>query len=333
MVKTAIILLNLGGPRKLSEVRDFLFNLFYDKTILNFPNPVRWLMAQIISRARNKKACEIYKLLGGKSPILEETIAQANALEDVLDKNKYKVFVCMRHAKPNIDDLEQEIKQYNPDQIIAIPLYPQFSYTTTHSAVEQIKARFKNIKTKFIGCFYTSKQFIDTHVDLIKNALEEVNLNNCIILFSAHSLPIKIIQKGDPYESQVKETVAKIVEKLPLVEHKITYQSKVGPIKWLEPKTEDEILKACLEKKEIVVVAISFVSEHSETLVELDIEYKQIAQEHGIKYVRVQTCRTHPKFIQSLKSLIEISENNHQNITSEAGKRLCDKDFKYCICK
>jgi ferrochelatase len=330
-IKTAVILLNLGGPQSLSQVKGFLFNLFYDKTILNIPNPLRYLIAKIISITRNKKAQKIYSLLGGRSPILAETIAQAQALQDQLDQENFKVFVCMRHANPNIDDLEKEITKYNPEQIIAIPLYPQFSYTTTHSAVEQIKERFKTIKTKFIGCFYSSKQFIDGQVELIQQALKEVDKSKTTILFSAHSLPKKIIINGDPYQHQIEETVALIMKQIDGVNYKITYQSKVGPVEWIGPNTEDVIIDLANKKEQIVIVPISFVSEHSETLVELDIDYAKLAA--NTKYVRVPALRTNKKFIACLKELVEQSIVQEKQITSNQGIRLCDSKFKYCICK
>ena len=335
-IKTAVILLNLGGPQNLKQVKPFLFSLFYDKTILNMPKPIRWIVAKLISSLRNKKAKNIYSLMGGKSPIIDETNKQAIALQKELDKEKYKVFICMRHSEPNIDELQKQIKNYKPDQIIGIPLYPQFSYTTTHSAIEQIKEKFKDIKLKFIGCFYTCPKYIKTQVDLIKEAIKNnnVELNKAILLFSAHSLPIRIIEEGDPYQSQIQKTVDLITQQLPKqLEYKITYQSKVGPIKWLEPKTEDEIEKACKQEKEIVIVPISFVSEHSETLVELDIEYAEIAQKSNTKYVRVKTVGTEKDFISCLKDLVESCTNNEHQITSQQKTRLCDEKFKYCSCR
>ena len=334
-IKTAVILLNLGGPSSLDKVKPFLFSLFYDKTIINLPNPFRWLIAKLISNLRNSKAKKIYSLIGGKSPIVEETKNQATALQQQLDEKKYKVFVCMRHSSPNIDQLEKEIEDYKPDQIIGIPLYPQFSYTTSYSAIEEIKNRFKNIKLKFIGCFYTCPKYIQAQSFLINQAIEknQIELDKAILLFSAHSLPIKIIQKGDPYQSQIQKTVELILKEIPKIEHKITYQSKVGPIKWLEPKTEDEIKKACIEKKQIIIVPISFVSEHSETLVELDIEYADIAKKYSNKYIRVSTVRNNQKFISCLKDLVENCTNQEQQTTSQQQVRLCDEKFKYCICR
>jgi ferrochelatase len=333
--KVAVVLLNLGGPQSLDEVESFLFSLFYDKTILNLPNPLRWLLAKIISKSRKNKAKEIYKLLGGKSPIVEETLLQAKALQEELDleTEKFKVFICMRHSTPNIHQLEKDILEYQPTQIIGIPLYPQFSYTTTHSAVEQIKNTLKDFKVSFIGCFYSSPEFIEAQLELINLALEKTDRSKTIILFSAHSLPVKIIKRGDPYQSQVEKTVNMIMEKIPNVEHKITYQSKVGPVEWLGPNTEHEIQKACNNNQEIIVVPISFVSEHSETLVELDIEYAEIAKETNTKYIRVPTVRTEKKFIDCLKSIVKKSLAGNVDITSIEGKRLCDNKFKYCICK
>ncbi len=332
--KIAVVLLNLGGPQNLDQVEDFLFSLFYDKTIINLPKPIRWLLAKLISKLRKKKSQKIYSLIGGKSPILEETTKQAKALEDLLltEKDNFKVYICMRHAKPDIKDLEKEIKLYNPKKIVCIPMYPQFSYTTTYSAVEEIKNTFKDIEIKTIGCFYSCPNFINAQTELIKQALERVeNISNTTIVFSAHSLPVRIIEQGDPYQSQIEKTVKLVMTSFSNIKHIITYQSKIGPVKWLTPNTKHIINKLNQEKQEIVVVPISFVSEHSETLVELDIDYKQIAKEAN--YIRVPTVGTNKNFITCLKNLVKISLERPKNITSFEGRRLCEDKFKYCICK
>lgn len=334
MSKIAVVLLNLGGPQSLKDVRKFLFNLFYDKQILRLPNPFRWLLAHIISIAREKKAQNIYKLLGGKSPIIEETLKQAEELQKTLknEKEKYKIFTCMKHSQPNINDLKEKIKEFNPNKIIGLPLYPQFSCTTTFSAIQEIKNTFKNIETKFIGCFFNEPNFIKSQVKLINEAINQTNIEKSIVIFSAHSLPVKIIEQGDPYQFQIEETVKLIVEKLPKINYVIAYQSKIGPVEWLKPSTEDEIKKATNKNQDIVLVPISFVSEHSETLVELDIEYAEIVKNKGIKYVRVPTTRIHKDFIESLKQLVLNANKQEKQITSAIDKRICDQKFKYCLC-
>lgn len=334
MSKIAVVLLNLGGPQSLGGVRKFLFNLFYDKQILRLPNPFRWILAHIISIARRQKAQSIYKLLGGKSPIVEETLKQAEKLQKALEnqQSEYKVFICMKHSEPNINDLKQKIKEFNPDKMIGLPLYPQFSCTTTFSAINEIKDTFKNIETKFIGCFFNEPNFIESQIKLINEAISQINIEKSIVIFSAHSLPVKIIEQGDPYQFQVEETVKLILEKLPKINYVIAYQSKLGPVEWLKPSTEDEITKAAEKSQDIVLVPISFVSEHSETLVELDIEYAEIVKGKNIKYVRVPTTRTHEDFIQSLKQLVLNASKQEKQISSATGKRICDQKFKYCLC-
>jgi len=331
--KIAVVLLNLGGPQNLGQVKEFLFSLFYDKYILNYPNPIRWLLAFIISTARKKKSQKIYQFLGGKSPIVDETKKQAEELQTILNKekeNKYKVFICMRHSAPGIHNLEKEIKEWQPQEIIGIPLYPQLSYTTTHSAINSIKNKFKNIK--FIGCFYNEPLFIKSQVKLIRQAIDKSEIKNSIIIFSAHGLPVKIIEKGDPYQSQVEKTVELVVHQLPKIKYIITYQSKIGKTKWLEPSTDQKIKETCKKKLDIILFPISFVSENSKTLVELDIEYAKIAEKQNVKYFRVQTVRIEKEFIECLKSLVLIALKQNKQITSATGERTCDKKFKQCLC-
>lgn len=331
IAKTAVVLMNLGGPQSLNKVEEFLFSLFYDKTIINLPNPVRWLIAKTVSKLRKNKARGIYSLMGGKSPILEQTIAQKEALQQILGNEKFTVMVCMRHSEPGILKLVEEIRQKNIKEILCIPLYPQFSYTTTHSAIEQIKNHCQGIKFKAIGCFYSSAEFIASQVELIKESLTQTIPANTVLVFSAHSLPEKIIKSGDPYQSQVEKTVKMIMQHFDGLEHIICYQSKIGPVKWLEPNTEHVIKRLNEEKKDIVVIPISFVSEHSETLVELDIEYAELAYQS--KYIRVPTLQTNQVFINCLKNLVHKMQNQEKQITSAEGIRICDNKFNYCICK
>lgn len=305
--KTAVVLFNLGGPANLDSVRPFLFNLFYDKAIIRLPNPFRWLIAKIISTLRAKTAQAIYSEVGGSSPILKETEKQAAALTKKLGNN-FEVFICMRYAPPMSDEVAQKIKDYAPDEIIMLPLYPQFSTTTTGSSIADLKQALAKHKVaasqKVMCCYKTGEGFIKAHVDLIEKTIEPLeDKNNIRILFSAHGLPQKIIDAGDPYQKQVEETVGAIMKNLPgevIIDHKITYQSRVGPMKWLQPSTIDEIKVAAKLKKTIIVVPVAFVSEHVETLVELDIEYAEIAKNMGAKYLRVPALGTHDDFIEDL---------------------------------
>ncbi|WP_333023236.1 ferrochelatase [Wolbachia endosymbiont of Pentidionis agamae] len=317
-MKKAVVLFNLGGPDSLDSVQPFLFNLFYDRRIINLPNPFRFLLAKFIAHIRKKSALKIYEKIGGRSPILENTKVQAAMLEQMLNQkenNRYKVFVCMRYSHPFADETIKNVKQFNPDKIILLPLYPQYSTTTTLSAIqnwnEVIKKHNVNYDTKIICCYYKNKNFIEAHAELIIKYYKLASrISKPRVLFSAHSLPISIVQKGDPYVMQVEETVKLIVKALNIesLDFIICYQSKIGPIKWLTPSTESELLRAKIDNVPIVLSPITFVSEHSETLVELDIEYKQLVNEKH--YFRVPTLNTDHLFI---KCLSDLCLNNFQN--------------------
>jgi ferrochelatase len=297
-MKKAVILFNLGGPDSLGSVKPFLFNLFNDKYIINLPHPFRYLLAKYIAFKRTPFAQEIYKHLGNKSPIVEETEKQSAALKEVLGKD-YEVFIAMRYWHPFIEEILPQINSGEFDEAILLPLYPQFSTTTSLSSINSCIDKI-SIPKKIICCYYNNPLFIEASVDLVKKHYEKANkLAKPILLFSAHSLPVSIIKKGDPYEFQMQESAKNIVEGLNIqdLEWEVCYQSKVGKQKWLEPNTEEVIKK--YSDRPIVLLPIAFVSEHSETLVELDIEYGKLAKH----FFRVPTVSTHPKFIQCLAEL------------------------------
>ncbi|MDD9331725.1 MAG: ferrochelatase [Wolbachia sp.] len=310
-MKKAVILFNLGGPDSLEAVRPFLFNLFYDKRIINLPNPFRFLLAKFISAKRENTAREIYEQIGGKSPILENTQMQAEALERILNESQnyeYKVFICMRYWHPFASKIVENVKQFDPDEVILLPLYPQYSTTTTLSSIENWKKNAKKYglkcNTRIIDRYYDNKDFISTHVELVGEHYKLASkIGKPRILFSAHSLPLSVIKKGDPYASQVEESVRLIVEKLAIkdLDWSICYQSKIGPVKWLEPSTKNELLRAKADDAPVVLSPISFISEHSETLVELDMEYKGIIKDEY--YFRVPTLSSNLLFIKCLADL------------------------------
>ena len=334
--KVAIVLFNLGGPGNLQEVKPFLFNLFYDKAIINLPNPFRFLLAKFISSKRESTAIEIYEHIGKKSPILENTELQAEELRKRFPD--YKVFVDMRYSSPGSKEVVSEIKNYDPEEIILLPLYPQFSTTTTGSSLERFAKEIGEIKQlKMICCYPDDDNFIDAHVKLIEEQIKSLNSQKYRILFTAHGLPEMIIKKGDPYQYQVELSCAKIVKKLDIKEldFKICYQSKVGRLKWIEPSTEDEIIKGSKEGKILAIVPIAFVSEHSETLVELDIEYKEVASSHNcMGYIRVKTLSLQDLFIESLAKSIEhllAKESKDFLITNISDQKKCPNEFCKCI--
>ena len=244
-----VILFNLGGPDKLESVEPFLFNLFNDPEILSIPSIFRYPLAKFISKRRAPIAKNIYKEIGNKSPILELTQEQATSLEKSLSaKGNYKCFVVMRCWHPRAIDVIKKVKEFNPDEIILLPLYPQFSAATSGSSINEWKDLCKkenfNVKTKTICCYPTESNFIKSHANLIRKTIHNTESKNFKLLFSAHGLPEIKIKKGDPYQWQVEETVKRIMVELKdeNLNHTISYQSRVGPLKWIGPSTDDEII-------------------------------------------------------------------------------------------
>ena len=319
-MKKTIILFNLGGPDSLDAVQPFLFNLFNDPAILSLPTILRYPLAKFISRRRTPIAKAIYAEMGGKSPIFEETQAQANALEQALkqEADEYKCFIVMRCWNPRAQDVIKKVKKFNPEQIILLPLYPQYSNATSGSSIKEwldiCKKENLTTETKTICCYPTEKDFILSYANLIKDKINIDNLNQITLIFSAHGLPENKIKQGDPYQWQVEQTVDELVKKLSIknLNYILSYQSRVGPLKWIGPSTDTVIKDEAKKNRIIVIVPVAFVSEHSETLVELDIEYKKLAEENGSKdYIRVPAVTANRDFINSLKtSILEASGGN-----------------------
>ena len=341
--KIAVVLFNLGGPGSPEAVQPFLFNLFNDKAILGLPQPFRFLLAKLISSRRAPVAQEIYQQLGGKSPLLENTKSQAKALEKALSGTfKAKCFIAMRYWHPFSRETVAEVKAFAPDEIVLLPLYPQFSTTTTASSLEdwQKAARKSGLDkiTSAVCCFPREKSFIRAHVDAIKPVLQKLTAKGPTrVLFTAHGLPEKIVAAGDPYAWQVEETVTGVVKGLKPAggdwDHVVCYQSRVGPLKWLEPSTEHEIIRAGKDGRSLVVVPIAFVSEHSETLVELDIEYAALAKAHKIKqYERVPALGVQNYFIQALVNVVA-DALSHGGLMSQEGQRICPVKYGKCPCQ
>ena len=340
-MKKAIILFNLGGPDKLENVEPFLFNLFNDPAILNLPGFLRFPLAKLIANRRAPTANKIYQELGGSSPILRLTEEQANALEIKLNKDdnssNYKCFVVMRCWHPRADNVVKNVMSYNPDEIILMPLYPQYSAATSGSSLKEwndvCKKNNYKIKTSTICCYPTDKYFIEAHKDEIMRKIK--NLESFKLIFSAHGLPEKNIKKGDPYQWQVEQTVNNIVKALNIknLDWILSYQSRVGPLKWIGPSTEDIIVENSKSGKHIVLVPVAFVSEHSETLVELDIEYKELADKNGCKnYSRVPALGTNENYIKAMSNLIINKQDYNFNGELFPPKIQCPSKFKKCPC-
>ena len=341
MARLAVVTFNLGGPDSLTAVQPFLFNLFHDPDIIGIPQPFRWLLANLISRRRAPTAKEIYAHLGGKSPLLELTQRQADKLATELSggEDMVEVFVCMRYWHPMADAVATEVQTFGPDEIVLLPLYPQFSTTTVGSSLKdwyRAAARVGlSVSTRAACCYPTNEGWIAAQAELVGQALTDAP-DGARILFSAHGLPRKIVDGGDPYQWQVEYTASAVVSAIGGYDDWVVcYQSRVGPLEWISPSTEDELLRASKDGKGVIIVPIAFVSEHSETLVELDIEYRELADDLGLSfYVRVPAAGTHPAFISGLAETVRRirSDKGPGPFGGAEGSRLCPASFNKCPC-
>lgn len=349
-MRTAVVLFNLGGPDGPEAVQPFLFNLFNDPAILGVPNLIRPWLAKLISSRRAPEAQKIYAELGGGSPLLPNTQAQADALTAALDDiGEIRTFIAMRYWHPFSGETARAVKDFAPDRIVLLPLYPQFSTTTSGSSLADwhraARAVGIDAPAKAVCCYPAMDGFIEALTELtragIAKAKSDAPDKPVRVLFTAHGLPEKIVKKGDPYADHVGRTVAPVVERLglgpgrgeagDLDEYSICFQSRVGPLKWIGPYTDAEIVRCAEDGYAAVVVPVAFVSEHSETLVELDIEYRQLADEHECPaYVRVPTVDTHPAFIDGLAGLVRNALANAAPMASQTGGRLCGQGFACC---
>lgn len=311
--RLAVVLFNLGGPDNLRAVRPFLANLFSDPAILPMLAPVRWPLAYLMAALRAPATRGFYRRIGGGSPLLKETEAQAQALQKALSETaEAHVFVAMRYWHPMSEQVVRRVADFAPDRIVLLPLYPQYSTTTTGSSLADwnraARAAGLNVPTHALCCYPTYPGFIDAHVARIEAVRHiEADGDRFRILFSAHGLPKRVIAAGDPYQAQVEQTVQAIVSGLAPApaDWAICYQSRVGPVAWIGPSIGDEIARAGADGKPVMVVPIAFVSEHSETLYELDIFYREMAAACGVPdFVRVPTLGTEPAFIGALADLV-----------------------------
>jgi len=316
--KIAVVLFQLGGPDSLQAVEPFLVNLFSDPDIFDFPlaSIFRKPLAKLIASMRSREASHRYITIGSKSPILELTKQQADALETELRKDTdSKVFIGMRYWKPDIEFAVESLSKAHFDKIILLPLYPHYSKTTTGSSINEWHRQLK--KNNFsppdeitIKQFYDNPLYIESVVDQINLTIRKfVNIpsKEIQLVFSAHGIPESLVTAGDPYKSQIEKTVELVLTKgnwdLP---NSLCYQSKVGPMKWVGPSlTETITTLSQVGTRYLIVVPISFVSEHIETLFEIDIEAQRLATGLGVKqFEMMPALNAHPKFIEALKNLV-----------------------------
>jgi ferrochelatase len=320
----------------LAAVEPFLVNLFSDRAIISLPQPMRWLVARLIARRRAPLARAIYEKLGGASPLTVNTLAQAAALERALG-GKERVFVAMRYWRPFSDETVAAVKTWQPDEVVLLPLYPQFSTTTTGSSLAEWRRAAKSaglaVPTRVLCCYPENAGFIRSLASELRRALDSWPAGERKrVLFSAHGLPRKVVAAGDPYQWQVERTVAALIRELaePELDAIVCYQSRVGPLTWIGPATDAEIRRAGKEGVGLVIVPVAFVSEHSETLVELDIEYRHLADTTGVpRYVRIPTVGAAPLFIAGLADLVRRARSGPSPAT---GSRLCPMERQRCPC-
>ena len=316
--KIAVVLFQLGGPDSLEAVEPFLFNLFMDPDIIDFP--LSWLarkpLAKFIAGKRVRKVQNNYSQIGGRSPILDLTRRQADALKLRLVAHgiQAQVFIAMRYWHPMTSEVVKEILAGEFNEVVLLPLYPQFSQATTGSSIHEwsrlTKKQGLNIPTRMVCCYPRHPGLVDAFVENINSSLAKfsnIPVENIDLVFSAHGVPVSYIQKGDPYQVHIEETVHRVVErgkwKSPLT---LCYQSKVGPVQWLKPSLVETVERLASEgRKYLLIIPIAFVSDHIETLHEIHIDARGIAKSRGVQQFELMPAlNDHPKFIGCLTDLV-----------------------------
>jgi ferrochelatase len=308
--KLAVVLFNLGGPNATEDIQPFLKNLFSDKAIIDLPLLFRMPLAYLISTTRAPKAKPLYDLMGGFSPLLKNTTAQADALlkslVGKLENYEIKTIIAMRYWNPLSKEAAQQLVDFNPDEVVLLPLYPHYSRTTTGSSVKEFQKYYKG-KARLVRDYPVLDGYIKANVKSILSEYEKLGKPEKVrVLFSAHGLPQKVVDSGDVYEIQIKQSAAAIAKELPEnFESVVCFQSKVGPLKWLEPSTPNEVKRAGKDNIAIIICPIAFVSDHIETLVELDVEYKELAHEEKVpQFGRAAVVGCDDDFINGLSDLV-----------------------------
>jgi ferrochelatase len=311
-LKLGVVLFQLGGPDSLESIEPFLYNLFCDPDIIDFPfaRIARQPLAKLISATRARHVQHHYAEIGGRSPILEHTMRQAAALEAALRANTdARVVVAMRYWHPFTREAIDLLERHRPGEVVLLPLYPQYSKTTTGSSLNEWRRRFQPNgwapRVRVIEGFHQDAGYLDAVVDAVNGTLR--GLEDADFVFSAHSVPVAVIERGDPYQRQIERTAELVWQRGGWRGRKhLCYQSKVGASKWLRPSMHETIKNLAVGNcKHVVVVPISFVSDHVETLHEIDIEHREQALELGIEDFRmVPGLNDSPRFIGALAELV-----------------------------
>lgn len=338
MKRIAVVLFNLGGPDCPQAVRPFLFNLFNDPAIIAAPGLIRTPLAALISTTRAKAARANYDLMGGSSPLLRETQAQADALSAALNAGmedaEARVFIAMRYWNPLTAETAGAVAEWAPDEIVLLPLYPQFSTTTTASSLKAWREAYRGPgQTRAVCCYPTLDGLIEAHTRRIDEAYAAAGSPRPVrLLFSAHGLPEKVIVGGDPYQAQIEATASAVAARLGGGwDWRVCYQSRVGPMKWLGPSTPEAITAAAKDRLGVVVSPIAFVSEHVETLVELDHEYGLLAKTLGCPaYVRVPALGVQEQFIAALAGAVIRARMNPSAGARPASAWTCPSAWSGC---
>ena len=344
--KVAVVLFNLGGPDSLKAVRPFLFNLFRDRAIIGLPAIARLPLAALVAFTRNKEASGNYAHMGGSTPLLRETQAQAQALEAALagagrPGDEVKAFIAMRYWTPFTEDAAREVAAWGPDEVVLLPLYPQFSTTTTASSLMAWRRAYKGPgRSRTVCCWPTLDGLIQAHADHLVGVWEGAGKPDGLrLLFSAHGLPERVIEAGDPYQWQVERTCAAVVDRVRgrlggesgVVDWRVCYQSRVGPLKWIGPSTPEAIETAAGEGMGVMITPIAFVSEHVETLVELDRDYSELAESlDAPHYLRVPALGVAQTFIAGLAEMVHRALRRDDDVESDSEVRICPAEFGRC---
>jgi ferrochelatase len=334
-MKTAIVLFNLGGPDGPESIKKFRVNLFSDRAIIRAPIFIRFFLARLIAASSAKAAVENYERMGGRSPLLALTKAQGAALEAAMGP-EVKTFIAMRYWHPLAAETAKAVKDWDPDQVLLLPLYPQFSTTTTGSSLadwHEAAARVGLVKpVTTVCCYYDDPEFAGAIAALVDEGVAEAKAAlapgvKLRLLFSAHGLPESIIAAGDPYQAEVEASVAAVMARLAdaNVEHVVCYQSRATPQKWISPSTIEAIEEAGRDQVAVLLVPIAFVSDHIETLVELDIENRELAEHCGVPgYFRARVPNDDARFIGALAGIAKRALGHGYGLCSHRGDRACD---------